>query len=237
MTEWKAFWFNAENIYIFKLPYQFLLWCTNTKEITPFHPPAAPIWMPCCYFPYTPKIYFIAQTILLNRNARNFSILWHFLSSSFVRNDAKINFQIFHRAPAWCLYCEPGNFFTTRAIFTSIKTVYLTRKTFSNLKLANRVVVTMTTMYVSETAWLHAHINNFVSNVRERRMKSGEKEIKRDAVDVAAFWMKSKRKKKRNPRFNNNKQKYFIVIKYLFIVLCKDGNFFQCLEPLEFIIF
>lgn len=30
------------------------------------------------------------------------------------------------------------------------------------------------------------------------------------------------RKKKKNPRFNNNKQKYFIVIKYLFIVLCKD---------------
>lgn len=58
--------------------------------------------------------------------------------------------------------------------------------------------------------------------MRERGMvyRKRENQITRDA---AAVWIESKEKKK-NPRFNNNKQKYFIVIKYLFIVLCKDEN-------------
>lgn len=89
----KSFWFHVENIYIFQLPssiFNFIFdWhfpsnnnimytqFTNTIRVYNLHflvlfslslpPPAS------CYFLYTPKIYFITQTILLNRKAGNVS--------------------------------------------------------------------------------------------------------------------------------------------------------------------
>lgn len=104
-------------------------------------------------------------------------------------------------------------------------------KTFSILKLANQDVVTMTTMCTSEKAsWAYTHKHNFTTNATDDvivvylRRERDDMEmcvcVREGCWNFMLGMMMVK--KKQNPRFNNNKQKYFIVIKYLFIVLCGD---------------